>query len=99
MSVSVPQSRVNSGSARGSGGQEEGRAGMFVTERTVLPAGITIAWGMINHTLHALLLASIVPALGIVLTAGLQLIPDKALDETLRPDWSAGSPREDASPS
>ncbi|MGA1984308.1 MAG: hypothetical protein ABSG84_17805 [Acidobacteriaceae bacterium] len=51
------------------------------------------------HTLHTLLLASVIPALGIVLTAGLQLIPDKVLDETFRPDWSAANPREDASPS
>ena len=48
------------------------------------------------HTLHTLLLASVIPALGIVLTAGLQLIPDKALDETPL-DGFAGSPLEHAS--
>ncbi len=36
---------------------------------------------MAYHPLYTLLLALSVPALGIALTAGLQLIPDKKLDD------------------
>jgi pectin methylesterase-like acyl-CoA thioesterase len=40
----------------------------------------------VHSTLHTLLLALSVPALGIVLTACLQLIPDKKLDDVAAPN-------------
>jgi hypothetical protein len=46
---------------------------------------------MTYHALHTLLLALSVPALGIALTACLQLIPDKKLDEVPHPNALASA--------